>query len=215
MNFFGFLRALFENNNREWFEQNKGWYETAKKEAEALIEKCIVEIGKFEDLGNLRAKDSMFRIYRDVRFSKNKSPYKINFSALIGKNGRKEMTGFAWYIHFQPGESFMAAGIYEPTPEQLAKIRQEIDYNPDELKAIINNKAFKATFGEMQGRKLKTAPKGYDKMHQEIELLRYTQFYFSTQFTDDEVFSNSFPELLASRCLQVRPFLTYMNKALD
>ena len=215
MSFYQFLTDLSQNNNREWFEKNKAQYETARAEAEALVARCIAEIAKFEDLGSLKPKDTMFRIYRDVRFSKNKDPYKINFSALIGRSGRKEMAGYAYYVHFQPGESFMAAGVYEPTPEQLAKIRQEIDYNAAELKKIISDPGFVKTFGTMEGRQLKTAPKGYDKEHPEIDLLRYTQFYFSAKFEDKEVLAPDFPEKLAKTCLKIRPFLEFMNRALE
>jgi len=213
--FFEFLNTLAQNNNRPWFEQNKKLYEEAKLQVEALVDSCIAEVGKVEDLGELKAKKAMFRIYRDVRFSKNKDPYKLNFSAMLAKAGKKEMVGFGYYIHFQPGQCFMAAGIYEPNAEQLAKIRQEIDYNPEEIKKIIFEPGFVKIFGTMEGKQLKTAPKGYSKEHVDIELLRYNQFYFSTYFSDDEVLSKKFPEMLAERCKKIRPFLEYNNKALD
>jgi len=214
-NFFDFLIQLSENNNRIWLEENRKWYEESKLEVENLLDKCIDEVGKIEDLGDLKAKKAMFRIYRDVRFSKNKDPYKKNFSAMLAKAGKKEMSGFGYYIHFQPDECFMAAGVYESTPQQLAKIRQEIDYNPVEFKKIIFEPSFVKMFGKMEGKQLKTSPKGYEKDHAEIELLRYTQFYFSTPFTETEILSTGFPKKLALACQKVRPFLEYMNKALD
>jgi len=213
--FFDFLTALSNNNSRVWFEENRKWYDDSRAEVEALINRCIGEVGKVEDLGDLEAKKLMFRIYRDVRFSKNKDPFKKNFSAMIARAGKKEMNGYGYYVHFQPGECFMAAGIYEPSPEQLAKIRQEIDYNAEALKSIITKPAFFDTFGKMEGKQLKTSPKGYSKDHPEIELLRYTQFYFSCPFSEKEVLSSDFPEKLALRCKSIRPFLEFMNGALD
>jgi uncharacterized protein (TIGR02453 family) len=213
--FYEFLTTLAENNNRPWFEANKKWYESARKEAEQIFDRCIDAIRPVEDFGDLAAKKAMFRIYRDVRFSKNKDPYKKNFSAMLAKGGKKEMTSIGFYVHFQPGENFMAAGIYEPSAEQLAKIRQEIDYNPQPLKDIIFEPEFVKMFGKMEGNQLKTTPKGYPKDHPEIELLRFNQFYFSCPFTDQEVLAADFPAKLAEACKMIRPFLEYMNQALD
>jgi uncharacterized protein (TIGR02453 family) len=213
--FFDFLSALSENNNRPWFEANKKWYEAARKEAEQLFDRCIDVLRPQEDLGDITAKKAMFRIYRDVRFSKNKDPYKKNFSAMLARGGKKEMMGFGYYVHLQPGESFMAAGVYEPDALQLAKIRQEIDYNPQPLKDIIFEPGFVKMFGKMEGKQLKTSPKGYSKDHPEIELLRHTQFYFSCPFTDSEVLDPAFPRKLALACKKIRPFLEYVNQALD
>jgi uncharacterized protein (TIGR02453 family) len=210
---YSFLKILAENNNRPWLEENRSWYEAAKAEAEKRVEACINEIAKFEDLGDLKPKQAMFRIHRDVRFSKNKDPYKKNFSAMISRDGKRAMSGFGYYIHFQPGESFMAAGVYEPTSEQLVKIRQEIDYNVEALKTIIENPDFAKRFGQMLGTQLKTAPKGYPKDHPEINLLRYNQFYYSTAFTEEEVLSEEFPKKLAEMCKQIRPFLEFLNRA--
>lgn len=212
-NIFQFLSQLALNNNRSWFETNKAWYQKARKEFEEGLAPCLAEISQFEDLGNLTPLKAIFRIYRDVRFSKNKDPYKINFSAMIAKDGKKEMSAFGYYLHIQPSESFMAAGIYEPTSDQLYKIRQEIDYNADELKEIIYQKDFVEAFGQMQGHKLKSKPKGYPKDHPEIELLNYTQFYFCRYFDDKEVLAPNFPKLLAESCFQIRPFLEFLNNA--
>jgi uncharacterized protein (TIGR02453 family) len=210
-----FLKQLSENNNRIWFEENRVSYEQAKAETENLITLCIDEIGKFEELGDLKAKQTMFRIYRDVRFSKNKDPFKKNFSFMISRDGKRAMTGFAYYVHFEPGESFMAAGVYEPSPEQLAKIRQEIDYNADDLRKVIEHPEFTSVFGNMQGTQLKTAPKGYPKDHPEIDLLRYNQYYFTWKFEDDTILKPDFPENLAVHCRKIRPFLEFLSRALD
>ena len=211
--FFDFLKTLAANNNREWFAQHRDDYEVARAEVLQILEACISEVAKFEDLGQLKAKETMFRIYRDVRFSKNKDPFKLNFSAMISANGKKAMSGFAYYIHFQPNASFLAAGMYEPKPEELAKMRQEIDYNTEAFKKIIYEPSFVSLFGKMKGKQLKTSPKGYPKDHPEIELLRYTQFYFSLDFADAEVLSPEFPEKLANGCLKLRPFLEFLQEA--
>ena len=213
MPFFDFLKSLADNNNREWFAQHRDDYEVARAEVLQILEACIGEVAKFEDLGQLKVKETMFRIYRDVRFSKNKDPFKVNFSAQISANGKKSMNGFAYYIHFQNDASFMAAGMYEPTPMELAKMRQEIDYNTEAFKKIIYEPSFVGLFGKMKGKQLKTSPKGYSKDHPEIELLRYTQFYFSIDFTNAEVLSPQFPEQLANACLKIRPFLEFLQES--
>jgi len=213
--FFDFLQAISINNNRPWLEENRKWYDSSRSEFLSLIDRCIAEVGKIEYLGDLDAKKAVFRIKRDDLFSKNKDPFKNNFSASLAKGGKKEMSGYGYYIHFQPGECFMAAGTYEPSPEQLAKIRQEIDYNSVELKKIILEPSFVKMFGKMEGKQLKTSPKNYAKDHPEIDLLRYTQFYFSVHFSEDEVLAEDFPSKLSTACLKIRPFLSFMKKALD
>lgn len=213
--FFDFLTALAANNNREWFGENRIWYDNSRKEVEDLIAACIAEIGQLQDLGNISAKESMFRIYRDVRFGKNKDPYKQNFSALISRSGRKDMGVFSYYIHFQPGASFFASGLYEPTGEQLTKIRQEIDYNSEELQSILQAKSFKGVFGILQGNQLKTSPKGYPKDHPQIDLLRFTQFFISSPLSDAEILGNNFSKLVADRVLVAQPFLQFLDKAIS
>jgi uncharacterized protein (TIGR02453 family) len=209
-----FLEALAANNNRPWFEENKAWYEEARKEAENILGNCISEIGKFEDLGLLKPKETMYRIYRDVRFSKNKDPYKRNFSGLISRDGRKQNSVYGYYVHFESGNNFMAAGLYEPTPEQLSQIRQEIDYNSQQFKLIVQEADFVKTFGGVQGNQLKTAPKGYPKDHPDIEWLRFTQYYCSCPFSNEEVLSSGFPQMLADRCKKLRPFLEFLSRSL-
>lgn len=210
---FPFLRQLAENNNKPWFDANRTWYETARSQVVDKVEACLKEIGKFEDIGPLKAKETLFRINRDVRFSKNKDPYKLNFSAMIARGGKKQMDVFGYYVHFQPGQCFMAAGVYEPNPAQLARIRQEIDYNAADFRAIVENPAFVEVFGKMEGNQLKSAPKGYPKDHPDIEYLRYTQFYFSSSYGEEQVLRDDFPEFLAQRCRQIRPFLEFLHRA--
>ena len=135
-----FLRQLIENNNREWFQENRKKYDDAKADLEKLVGYLIMEVGKFQDLGNLQIKECIFRINRDIRFSKNKTPYKNHLSAGIGPGGRGSGK-VDYYLHIQPdGQSFIGGGMWDTTSEQLARFRQEIDYNADELKKSLKTK---------------------------------------------------------------------------
>lgn len=209
-----FLNDLAAHNNRDWFLTNKRTYETVKRSHEALIGALIEQIGQFEDLAGVQPKECNFRINRDVRFSADKSPYKTWLSASIAEGGKKSAKQ-SYYLQVQPGgQSFLGGGLYAPTAEQLAQLRQEIDYEPDRIKQIIYEPAFVSTFGAVQGNTLKSAPKGYDKQHENIELLRKTQFYVIHAYTDAEVLSEDFVEKVGRHCRQMKPFLDYYNDIL-
>lgn len=212
---FGFLKALAENNNRPWFEASKSDYLKAKAEAEMLIDDCIKELGRNIPLPELKSKQCMFRIYRDVRFSKNKDPFKKNFSALISAAGKKAGLEPSWYLHLEPGGSFMASGVYEPSAEQLAAIRQEIEYNAEEFRAILAEPELKKRFGLLQGNQLKTAPKNYSREHPDIDLLRYTQFYLMAEYSDAELADAAFPERFTKDCLLLKDFQAFLKRASD
>lgn len=214
MTIFSFLEQLAANNNREWFEQNRPAYEKAKSEVEALVQACILSMDNLMDLTRCEAKKCLFRIHRDVRFSKNKDPYKSNFAALIGPDGKKSKDVLAIYIHFQPGASFLAAGLYEPDKDQLAKIRQEIDYNGAKFREILNSKEFTAAFGNLKGNQLKTIPKGYSSENPEADLLRFTQFYVMRSFSDAEVYAQDFPQVVRKNAALVQPFLGFLAEAI-
>jgi len=206
-----FLRELVQNNNREWFQENRKRYDDAKADLEKLVGTIITEVSKFQDLGNLLVKDCIFRINRDVRFSKNKAPYKSNLSAGIGPGGRSSGK-VDYYLHIQPdGESFLGGGMWDATAEQLGKYRQEIDYNADELKTIIHEKTFRAFYPEISGESLKTAPKGYPKDHPEIELLRRKQLFFIHRFSDKDVTSKDFADQIVKGISLLKPYTDYMN----
>src|SRR5579871_1151311 len=184
-----FLKDVAKNNNREWFEKNKNVYLEAKSSFEDFLEDFHKELLKFdESLGGLNPRKLGFRIYRDVRFSKDKRPYKTNMVAGMSPHGKMEQEP-GYYIHFEPGnKNMIAGGLYMPNPENLAKIRQEIDYNPKGLLKILNDKEFKKYFkGLSDWDRVKTAPKGYPKDHPQIELLKNKSFTVSCQFTDAEV----------------------------
>lgn len=206
-----FLKALAANNNRDWFIKNRPRYDAAKADLEKLVEVLLSEVSRFEELGNTKVKDCIFRINRDVRFSKNKAPYKTHLAAGIGPGG-KSSGRIDYYLHIQPdGESFLGGGMWESTPAQLAKYRQEVDYNAHELKAIINNPAFRAFFPEIWGESLKTAPKGFPKDHPEIALLRRKQMFFMHKFSDKEVTSPQFTEEVIKGIKLLKPYTDFLN----
>lgn len=211
-----FLAKLAKNNNRDWFEKNKGTYLEAKENYELFVSKMLEELVKFSpDLGGLNPKKLAFRIYRDVRFSKDKSPYKVNMGAGFSPNGKMEQEP-GYYIHIQPGnKSFIAGGMYMPEPGNLAKIRQEIDYNPDKLLKVLNDKKFKKWFSGLDDfDKLKTMPKGYAKDHPHIELLKHKSFITSHAFTDKEVKDKKFLKQVAEACKAMKPLNDYLKDAI-
>ena len=182
---YNFLTSLKQNNNREWFKANENMYQTAKKEFETLIELLILGIKEFDnEIGSPVAKDCIFRIFRDVRFSHNKEPYKPNFGAFIGLNGRKsEYAGY--YVHFEPENSFLGGGVYMPQPDILRTIRNAIYNDPTHFKNLVNNPKFKKYFNELYGEKLKTAPKGFPKDFPDIDLLRPKHYAVSHPISDN------------------------------
>lgn len=208
---FTFLEELAQNNNRDWFNEHRKRYEKAKKDIENLTSQLIKEVSQFQELGNTKPKDCIFRINRDIRFSKNKAPYKQWLSMAIGPGGRHSGR-IDYYLQLQPGnESFLGAGMWSPTPTQLSKYRQEVDYNASELKSIIHNDEFRAFFPEIYGGVMKTSPKGFDKNHPEIELLRRKELFFSHRFTDKVVVSDKFvPEIMKGIVL-IKPYCDFLN----
>ncbi len=208
-----FLAQLRQNNDREWFAEHKADYETAKLNFEAFVEDVIMNFSPVEDLLGLSPKDCTFRIYKDVRFSRDKSPYKTNFACVFGRGGRKK-AHFPYYLHIQPGESFTGGGVYMPDAAQIKRIRQTIDEDPRALKAILAEKRFKKAFGEMDGEKLKTAPKGYPVDHPDLALLQHKQFLASHSFTDAEVAAPKFMKQFIDHCATLKPFLEYWRQLL-
>lgn len=172
-----FLEALKANNNREWFSKNKNWFEEAKNEFELFTGSIIAVFGKIDkDIAYLEPKDCTYRIYRDTRFSPDKTPYKINFGAYLVKGGKKSGNG-GYYFHIEPGLNMLAGGIYMPMPEVLKKLRKEIYENIDEFLEIINNKTFLKHFGKIDDEtKLKTPPKDFPKDFPHIELLKFKNY---------------------------------------
>lgn len=210
-----FLSELSENNNREWFQQNKTWYDESREKVFFLTDVLINEIGKFDaSVKGLRPQDCMFRIFRDVRFSHDKRPYKTNFGSFICKGGRKSMNP-GYYFHLEPSGCFVAGGIYMPPAEPLRAVRSYLADHAEEFMEITTDPDFKASFPEMYDDRLKTAPKGFPKDHEHIDLLKYKSFIFSQNFNDTQVKSKNYVENMVDAFRLVSPVNQFLYQALD
>jgi uncharacterized protein (TIGR02453 family) len=211
-----FLKDIAKNNDRVWFEKNKGRYLEAKQGFEDLVSAVLTELQKFDKgMGGLDPKKLPFRIYRDVRFSKDKRPYKTNMGAGFSPNG-KLVQEPGYYVHLEPGnKSFVAGGIYMPDAGNLGKIRQEIDYNGDKLEKILKDKSFKKHFkGFDEFDKLKKMPKGYAADHPHIELLKLKSVIVTKNFTDKEVADKKFVKAVAETCKAIKPLNDFLKEAI-
>jgi uncharacterized protein (TIGR02453 family) len=207
-----FLRALKKNNNRDWFQENKKKYQAAHENMVQFTDEVLKAYGKVEDLQPQEPKKALFRIYRDVRFSKNKDPYKTNFAMHI----RTQPKRLGLYVHVEPGgNSIVATGIWQPSSAQLKAVRQEIDYNAGALRKILKRKKFVDTFGELQGDELKTAPKGYDVENPNIDLLRKKQWMAWASFKDADVTSPDFVKTVVNTAKTARDFQAFFNAPLS
>src|ERR1051326_1422618 len=214
---FQFLKELKKHNNRDWFNKNKTRYEEANKEFKEFVGALIKEVGKFEKgVANLEPKDCVFRIYRDVRFSKDKSPYKTHFGAHLVPGGKKaEMTRAGYYMHISPGECFLAGGAHMPESEWLNAIRKEIHYNSRQLKIVLAGKDFKKYVGKVSGEKLSSVPRGYDKNHPDIELLKHKSFLAVHNMNEKQVISKDFLLHCAKVFKAMQPFDKFLNQSMD
>lgn len=209
-----FLKNLKSNNNREWFNENKNRYLEAKEDFEGFIQELLKNLGKLdEDLANLEAKSSIFRIYRDVRFSKDKSPYKTNFGASFNKGGRK-VAFPGYYIHVLPGNIMIGGGLYHPETKLLKAVRQEIDYNDVAFLKIVEDKEFVETYGEVWGDRLKKAPKGYDPNHKMIEYLKMKDFVFMHTMKDSILTESGSIDYIIEKYSQLQPFVAFLKQPL-
>lgn len=214
-NILDFLKELKENNNREWFEANKGRYLEVKKTHEEMLDKVIDGISTFDPVtGRPATKDCLFRIYRDVRFSPNKEPYKTHIGAFISRGGRKsERPGY--YIHLEPGNCFMGGGVYMPQPENLKKIRNEIYFNAGSFKKIFEEKSFKQHFKELYDDKLSRPPKDFDPAFADIDLLKYKSYFVEEAYTDEEVLGADYVKKVVEACKALVPLNVFLNKAFE
>ncbi len=210
-----FLKTLSENNNQEWFHNNKSAYDEAKKEFETFVNKLIPAVAEFDKgIQNISVKDCTYRIYRDIRFSKDKTPYKINMGAYIVKNGKKSNRA-GYYFHIEPGGSLLAGGIYLPPPDVLKAVRSEIYYNAEKFKKIIYDKEFVKLFGELDPDKLVNAPKDFPKDFPDIDLLKYKNYTFIHKLTDKQILSENLFEETIRMFKAMYPFNSFINNALD
>ncbi len=212
---FKFLKTLARNNDRDWFEKNKGTYLEVKEHFELFVGKFLQELIAFNpELAGLNPKKLPFRIYRDVRFSKDKSPYKTNMGAGFSPNG-KLVQEPGYYLHIEPGGSFLAGGIYMPDTTNLSKIRQEIDYNGDRLEKIMKDKNLAKWFkGFSDFDKLKTVPKGYSKEHPRLDWLKHKSYIVSHPFTDAEVKDKKFMKGLTVASMAMKPLIGFLKDAI-
>jgi uncharacterized protein (TIGR02453 family) len=210
-----FLKDLKSNNNKEWFDKNKERYLEAKNDLELFIQELIDDIGVFDpQVRGLEAKKAVFRIYKDVRFSKDKTPYKIHLGAYMAEGGTKSPKG-GYYLHIEPGnKSMLGGGIYMPEAEVLNAIRKEIDYAPKDLLKIMGSKNFKNYFGEIGGEKLKNPPKGFSADHPQIELLKHKSFFVMHQITDAELTAPNFKKNVLKIFKEMKPLNDFLNRAM-
>ena len=205
---FKFLNDLKSNNYREWFTENKKTFKKHEAQTKTFFNALLELMKSHDEIEKLK----VFRIYRDVRFSNDKTPYKFNFSASYTRAGAQRRGGY--YLHIQPEGSFIATGFWAPEKEDLLRIRKEWELDDADLRKIIDEKAFKSVWGELAGDELKTAPKGFDKEDPNIDLIRKKQFIFVRNFSDEEVLSTDFASTVNESFRVIRPFFDLMSNIL-
>lgn len=213
-----FIKKLTKNNNKPWFEENRHLFNEAKENFENLVKNIITAFGKIDpDIAPLEAKNCIFRQYRDIRFSQDKTPYKQHMGASFDRGGKK--SGFAgYYLHIEPGNKSMAGGgIWMPEAEQLKKIRQEIDYSWDEFHSIINQPDFKNVYGDLeQGEfKLSREPKGYEKDNPAIEYLKLKSLVATQTLTYDDLVSKDLLQKIVAAFTTLMPLIKFINRSLE
>lgn len=203
-----FLNELKKNNNRDWFTEHKATFKKHEKEVKTFLNSVTELVRSHDEIEKLK----VFRIYRDIRFSKDKTPYKHNFSGSLSRSGKERRGGY--YIHIQPQGSFIATGFWNPEKEDLLRIRKEWEVDASDLRKIINDTNFKNVWGNLAGEELKTAPKGFDKEDPNIDLIRKKQFIFVKNFTDAQVTSANFAEAINECFVAIRPYFDLMSTIL-
>ncbi len=214
-----FLSKLKKNNSREWFNQHRDDYDAAKENFIELVNHILANSSQFdEELSLLTYKDCIFRINRDVRFSKNKDPYKNNMAAYFVKGGKKSWLA-GYYFHCEPGgKSFIGGGLYGGEPDQIKKVRQEIDYNWEEFKGILQHKQFKKLFGDLsrqEGMSLIREPKGYEKDNPAIDYIKLKNFIVSVPVTDEELTDKKIIKKIITCFATMQPLLQFLNRAME
>ena len=206
-----FLKTLEKNNNRDWFNEHKDLYLKAKEEVELFIENLIQEVAEFdEEILKIDPKKAVFRIYRDIRFSKNKTPYKKHFGASLGMKKGKKTSGY--YLHIEPGKSFLAGGIYQPEPSDLKEIRKEISASGQEFLAILENEAFRNNFrGLSVEQKLQRVPAGFEKDHPMAEYLKLKSFTVSHPISDEQLLTKEAAKNFAKIFHSIKPLNDFLD----
>ena len=211
-----FLKQLSRNNNKGWFDEHRSDYDAAKADFAGFIQQVIDLHGRSDSsIRNIVAKDCLFRINRDVRFSKNKAPYKTNMGASINKSGKKAEHSAGYYFHFEPGASFVGGGIWMPPADTLRKIRQEIDYNLKEFTGILRNRSFKSVYGELDDSpefKLSRVPRGYEPDNPAAEYLKYKSYLATLPLSDEELTSKNLVTKVGKAFAALQPLLEFLNR---
>ena len=208
-----FLRDIKRNNNKPWLEANRKKYENAKDDFGKFVNELITAMAGFEPaIGSLTSKDCTFRLNRDIRFSKDKTPYKSNFGAGFNAGGKKASNA-GYYLHLEPGHSFIGGGFWMPPPEAIIKIRQEIDYNFEDWNNIINSKIFKANFPNGPDREgaLKRSPKGYEEENAAMHFLKLKSYTVTKPLADDEILLPTLKKNILSTFKVLHPFIHFLN----
>lgn len=212
-----FLKQLSENNNRDWFSVNKKDYEAARENVLEFTAKLITGIAEFDKTvpADLNPKDCVMQIYRDIRFSNDKTPFKTNFGIAISANG-KNFKGPGYYVHVQPCESFVAGGSWFPETEELKSIRQEIDYNGSEFRELLQQAGFEKTYGTLDREgALKTTPKGYSSDHEDIEYLKLKSFTATCKVADKVLTQANSCKVLAAHLQNLYPLIVFLRNAIS
>jgi uncharacterized protein (TIGR02453 family) len=203
-----FLKEIQHNNNKEWFDENKPKYDVLNKEFKAFVKEVEKGLAKYDQI----EEGKVFRIYRDVRFSSDKTPYKLNMSGYFQRASPRLRGGY--YIHFQPGESFVGGGFWNPENHDLKRIRDEFAFDHKSIEPIVSDTIFQQYFGKIDGDSLKTAPRGFDKEHIAIDLIKMKSYVVKRPFTDAEVQSESFVDETVKTFIAMMPFFNYMSQIL-
>jgi uncharacterized protein (TIGR02453 family) len=209
---FDFLQALKKNNHRDWFNANKEKYQQEQEQLEHFAEALLRELNKHDEIETPSGKKSLHRIYRDIRFSSDKTPYKTNWSGNFKRATKFRRGGY--YFHLEPGNSYLAGGFWAPNAPDLKRIRDEIAFDAAPLRKILKSKIFITTFGALTGEQVKTTPKGFDAGHEAIDLLRYKQYLLIRRFSDKDVLSDQFLAVASQTFKNMRPFFDYMSEVL-
>lgn len=207
-----FLKQLDQNNTREWFTENKPWYLEEHENAFNFADALLNALKAHDQITTVSGKKSLMRVYRDVRFSKDKSPYNPRWAGSFSR-AKPNLRG-GYYFHVKPGSTVIGGGFYGPVPEDLKLLRNHIAQDDKPLRSVLNDADFKKVFSGLQGDQVKTAPKGFDKEHPAIDLLRYKSMYVFRDFTDKEVLSPNFIEEAMKTFLALRPFFDVMTDML-
>lgn len=212
-----FLTALSENNNREWFAENKAWYETVKKEFEKISTELILRISEFdEDIKTVQASECIFRIYRDARFSHDKTPYKTHFGVFIASAGGRKSQRGGYYLHLDPAASFIGAGVWCPEPPLLKALRQSVYDNIEELNEIRQADSFRANFSTFyEDGKLKKVPTGFPKDFEEAELLKLKHYLVEKKLPAEVLSAPDFMDQAIEICKAAYPLNRFLNYTVD